>query len=240
MQSPVHSPFYSNDPVKVAKNCRDSLQPFARCPSKNERMKHFALPRLLGRWSGIALVTLATTTGFAATPTVADIPAPPTDAVAAPAVVPTPPPLTDHEVPPPRPAQHRFRPEEFVPLVALSIPILAIVLSLGIGGLAIWVEYRKRRDLLTACHTERMAAIEKGLELPPFPAEFQGGAKRISWPRSTGLKPGLVLVGTGIGLFMIHFRPGFIVIFVGIAFLVYYAIEGRKIKPTLIEPPTCS
>jgi hypothetical protein len=40
--------------------------------------------------------------------------------------------------------------------------------------LKIWTDYRKKREILQAHHAERMAAIEKGIELPPLPPQFYG------------------------------------------------------------------
>ena len=64
----------------------------------------------------------------------------------------------------------------------------------------------------------------------------------------TGLKPGLVLVATGIGLWMfrppsnrgmIHPTVGAIPGAIGVAYLAYYAIEGRKRKPATGNDAPC-
>jgi hypothetical protein len=54
------------------------------------------------------------------------------------------------------------------------IPIVAIVMGLGIGMLKLWLDFRKKRDILQAHHAERMAAIEKGIDLPALPPQFYG------------------------------------------------------------------
>jgi hypothetical protein len=54
------------------------------------------------------------------------------------------------------------------------IPIIAIVMGLGVGMLKLWLDFRKKREILQAHHAERMAAIEKGIELPPLPPQFYG------------------------------------------------------------------
>ncbi len=48
--------------------------------------------------------------------------------------------------------------------LGLLIPIIAIIMGIGIGMLAIYLGYRKRKELFTCYHLERMAAIEKGIE----------------------------------------------------------------------------
>jgi hypothetical protein len=63
-----------------------------------------------------------------------------------------------------------------VPIIGVMIPIVAIVMGLGIGMLKLWLDYRKKREILQSHHAERMAAIEKGIELPPLPREFYGTA----------------------------------------------------------------
>jgi hypothetical protein len=61
-----------------------------------------------------------------------------------------------------------------VAILGVMVPIVAIVMGLGIGMLKIWTDYRKKREILQAHHAERMAAIEKGIELPPLPPQFYG------------------------------------------------------------------
>ncbi len=59
------------------------------------------------------------------------------------------------------------------------IPIFGILF--GIGGPAVivivWVtlNYHKRRKLMELHHAERMAAIERGMEIPPLPIELLDG-----------------------------------------------------------------
>ena len=53
------------------------------------------------------------------------------------------------------------------PVVALFIPIIAIIFGVGIGMLALYLGYRKRKELFVLYHQERMAALEKGVDLPP-------------------------------------------------------------------------
>ena len=58
----------------------------------------------------------------------------------------------------------------FRQILALLIPITAIVGGLSIPILYILTHYKKRQLLLEQNHKERMLALEKGIELPPIPA----------------------------------------------------------------------
>ena len=75
--------------------------------------------------------------------------------------------------------------------IALLIPILAVTVSLA--ALIVWIVmwYRRRMHEVDCRHKERMAAIEKGLELPPEspPPPEQ------TLPRSRYLLRGLIWLG---------------------------------------------
>src|SRR5438034_11745070 len=57
--------------------------------------------------------------------------------------------------------------DPLLPAMALLIPIISVTVSLG--ALIVWIVvwYRRRKHEIDCRHKERMAAIEKGLELPP-------------------------------------------------------------------------
>lgn len=119
------------------------------------------------------------------------------------------------------------------------IPIVAIVMGIGIAMLAVVVDYRKKRDMFALHHKERMAAIEKGMELPPLPPQFfeDGRRRRMRHP-SDSLRRGLVLLFIGIAVTVAMYQSapdaylwGLVPGAVGVAFLLYYAIAGRKIPP---------
>ncbi len=104
------------------------------------------------------------------------------------------------------------------------------------------VDYRRRRDVVEANHKERMAAIERGMELPALPESFYLAAK----PRRSGyLLPGLVWLFVGIALFLALGAVagedvrlfGLIPVGVGAAFLIYYVVEGRKLQAGGPESP---
>jgi hypothetical protein len=52
-------------------------------------------------------------------------------------------------------------------VLALVIPIVAIVFGISVAMLGMWLDFRKKREMFELHHAERMAAIEKGIDLPP-------------------------------------------------------------------------
>lgn len=105
-------------------------------------------------------------------------------------------------------------PNSVVPILGVMIPIIAIVLGLGLGMLKLWLDYRKKREILQAHHAERMAAIEKGIELPPLPPQFYGSETK-SLPAEVLREE---LKGRHVGL--TYLRSGLIWLLVGIAISV--------------------
>src|SRR5947199_8536027 len=86
--------------------------------------------------------------------------------------------------------------EILIPALSMLIPILTVTVSLA--ALIVWIVmwYRRRMHEIDCRHKERMAAIEKGLELPPEslpqPAQMP--------PRSRYLLRGLIWLGVGLAL----------------------------------------
>lgn len=129
------------------------------------------------------------------------------------------------------------------------IPLVAIVFSVGgsITAVIIWLSlnYHKRRKLMELHHTERMAAIERGMEIPPLPIELIDG-RSTPKRRRTALLPGLVwffiglavTVGTLAGGADADDFPTFIGLIplgIGLAYLIYYFVEGRQIEARWLE-----
>jgi hypothetical protein len=125
--------------------------------------------------------------------------------------------------------------------VAVFIPLTAIFMSLLIPIVYAIVDYRRRRDIVEAHHRERMAAIERGTDIPPLPEAFYNPFRKSKGPRY--LLTGMIWFFIGVALFIAlgavagddvrYF--GLIPAGVGLAFLIYYAIEGRHEKRDL-EP----
>jgi hypothetical protein len=121
--------------------------------------------------------------------------------------------------------------------LALFIPIIAIVFSLSIPIIAIITDAAKRRKIYELHHKERLAAIEKGVEIPPLPPELftKDYGQGVKKPRY--LLKGLVWLLVGLGsLVALYYDPdrrewalyALIPVGVGLAYLLYYAIAGRK------------
>jgi len=123
----------------------------------------------------------------------------------------------------------------------LLIPIVAIVMGIGVGMLALWVDYSKKREIFELHHKERMLAIERGMEVPPLPEGLFGNrqcdARRAG--RADYLRRGLLwlLVGLAIATALAVNRDiqaaawGLIPIAVGLAYLIFYATAGQSETP---------
>jgi len=131
--------------------------------------------------------------------------------------------------------------------LALLIPIIAIIMALGTGMLNICLNYKRRKDMFALYHQERMAAIEKGIELPPLPEDFFQDYSRPS-RRSPHrqLLVGLVLVFVGLTLYLaLHFTQtrtdtgadaglyALIPAGIGMAYLIYYFTVGKKLAAAM-------
>jgi Domain of unknown function (DUF6249) len=123
-------------------------------------------------------------------------------------------------------------------VIAVFTPIVAIVMSLSIPIVFAIVDYRRRRDIIEAHHKERMAAIERGMELPPLPEAFFRSFNSDRRPRP--LLFGMIWTFVGGGLFVALREVAgedvawfaLMPIGVGVALLIYYFVEGRKLAQT--------
>lgn len=124
-------------------------------------------------------------------------------------------------------------------VIGVFIPIVAIIMGISVAIVSIWSEHKRKAQLLEQNHRERMQAIEKGIELPPLPANLVGmsnGPSTASAAKS--LRSGIMLVLIGVLLFFgIGVAGGkegaifgLIPAAVGIANLVYAAIQWDKEK----------
>lgn len=123
----------------------------------------------------------------------------------------------------------------------IIIPIVGMLLPIGstLAVLLVWItlNYRKRRRLMELHHAERMAAIERGMEVPPLPLELiDGNSPRR---RRSSLLPGLVWFFIGLAILIgalamgdedVPIIGGLVPLAVGAAYLVYYFFEGRAIE----------
>ena len=119
--------------------------------------------------------------------------------------------------------------------MALLIPIIGTIMGIGIGMLAVYTSYRKRQDLFAHYHQERMAAIEKGIDCPPWPDRLLADDEVPYSPRRHLLK-GLVWLFIGLAAMVAvyatfdfhHALFGLIPAGIGLAHLIYYFVEGRR------------
>jgi len=122
-----------------------------------------------------------------------------------------------------------------IPLVSIVLGILMIIVS-------IVTKHRRQMQELDNRHRERMAAIEKGLDLPPDTVvERAAAGERSRGYRRTGsdyLLRGLIWLGVGIALSVSdnffgtgNRMFGWIAAAVGVAYLIYYGLEGRREGP---------
>jgi hypothetical protein len=122
-------------------------------------------------------------------------------------------------------------------ILGIVVPIVAIVLGLGAVMLGMWLDFRKKREMFQMHHAERMAAIDKGIDLPPLPPGFFQNHKRPEFTPYTYLRRGLMwsLIGVGVtvalwGTGERDFWWGLVPVGVGVAYLLSYLVE-RNHKP---------
>ena len=128
-------------------------------------------------------------------------------------------------------------------MTAMVIPFVAIVGGISFAAYSMYLKVRRQRETLQMYHAERMAAIEKGIELPPLPPEllhdryygvgYRGDYRR--WRRGGGLT--LVFVGAAVTVAMWQvngdnsFWWGLVIIAWGVGRLVSEYLEPRGIPP---------
>lgn len=117
--------------------------------------------------------------------------------------------------------------------MALLIPIFGIVFGIGVAIVSIIASHRQKMQRVELRHKERLAAIEKGLELPPELEDADMAGKR---PHSGSLRSGLIGLGVGVVLYFALDRVasedialfGLIPAAIGAANLIFYFIEVRR------------
>jgi hypothetical protein len=95
--------------------------------------------------------------------------------------------------------------------------------------------HREKLQRAELRHRERLAAMEKGLELPPELVEEDNGDRRRG---SAALRQGLIYLGVGIVLYFALEAVadedvalfGLIPAAIGVAILIFYFVEARKAK----------
>lgn len=113
--------------------------------------------------------------------------------------------------------------------IALLIPIIAIILGVGVAIVAIIASHREKVQRVESRHRERLAAIEKGIEVPADAAEIEPRRRDNLRNGLIGLFVGIVLyfaldavADEGVALF------GLIPAAVGVANLIAHFVDRRK------------
>ncbi len=122
--------------------------------------------------------------------------------------------------------------------IAVLIPLSAIILGISAGIVGIVSRHRQVLQRADLRHKERLAAIEKGLDLPPEAVDAETSRPRF-------LLRGLIWTFVGCaGYFTLGAVAGeeeatlaCIPFAVGLAYLVYYFVEGRKEVKAAGVPP---
>jgi len=120
-------------------------------------------------------------------------------------------------------------------VLALMIPILAIFMGISVALLSVYLDARKKREMFQLYHAERMAAIEKGIELPPLPEGFFLDTRKRDSSPARQRRIGLILLFIGmavtIALWQTEHRQfwwGLVPLGIGVAFLISGQLERRE------------
>jgi peptidoglycan/LPS O-acetylase OafA/YrhL len=124
-----------------------------------------------------------------------------------------------------------------VAILSMVIPIVAIFMGVSIGMLSLYLQFRRKRDMFQLYHTERMAAIEKGIELPPLPPQFFQDTHRTELAPVRHRRAGLILLFLGIALSVALWGTGvpaylwgLVPAAIGLALLVASVLETRDLE----------
>lgn len=94
--------------------------------------------------------------------------------------------------------------EKLIMNLVFMIPITAIVMGIGIGMLGLWTDHKRKSQLMEQLHRERMAAIEKGIELPPMNTDINATSPAsrndVANPAKV-LRMGVLMLSIGVVLF---------------------------------------
>lgn len=120
-------------------------------------------------------------------------------------------------------------------ILGVMIPLSAIILGISAGIVGIVSKHRQQVQRADLRHKERLAAMEKGLELPP---EVEDPVER---PRY--LLKGLVWSFIGIAVyFALNALAGSdesmlagVPFAIGLAYLIYYFVQGRHEDAAALE-----
>lgn len=126
-------------------------------------------------------------------------------------------------------------------LLGLMIPICGILGGVAVAIIWLATDYKRRAQLVELHHKERLAAIERGVDVPPLPPELFDREDRIDPldARSRALRRGLtfLLVGLAVAAALAINRDnesaawGLIPIAIGVANLIFARIGPKTDGP---------
>jgi hypothetical protein len=127
------------------------------------------------------------------------------------------------------PAEDSHSHYPFSAAIGSLIPLAGIVMGCGIPIVIVvtffYFNYRKSKIQ----HDTLRAMVEKGVPIPP-----EMFTKPAHWPNPPGggprndLRTGLVLAGLGVGVILCVGKPGLIIFFLGLAYMVVGFFERKK------------
>ena len=126
---------------------------------------------------------------------------------------------------------------ELKQIMPFLVPIVGILMGVGIGMLALALDYKKKRRIFELHHQERLLALERGLDVPPLPKEFfESGNRQAKGTGNGRLLAGslLLLGGVAFGVAM-AVNEGFgravwagVPMALGAAFLLTWSVDRRE------------
>lgn len=128
-------------------------------------------------------------------------------------------------------------------MYAVVIPCVAIIGGISYAAYSMYLRVRSQREALQMYHAERMAAIDKGIELPPLPPAllhdryYGGGYPREyrRWRRGRGVTLVLIGVAATVAMWQANgdrsFWWGLIIIAWGVGRLVSEYLETSGVRP---------
>jgi hypothetical protein len=125
---------------------------------------------------------------------------------------------------------------EFRHVLPFFIPLVAIIMGIGVGMLALWLDHQKKIHIFELHHKERLMAIERGMEVPPLPVEFFLERAKSETSLDSNLRWGLILLLLGFAIATALILNGdsnsaawsLILIAIGLAQLIFYCIGRRQ------------
>lgn len=116
--------------------------------------------------------------------------------------------------------------------LTMLVPIVAIVMGCSIPIVIVGLQlyFRHRKNIML--HETLRTMVEKGVPIPPemfkkTEHEFMEHDKSTDKRPRNDLRNGLIFIGIGIGVVMLTGKAGYIILFLGVAFVVASFLEKK-------------